>query len=442
MNNYKTILIVFLTFLVVHISVSLMSQSSIIVPDDKSRTVKASDSPSIDAFGRWRVSEPFTLFDSKQLTDSMALFWDDQLTSGAGATSDYIDNEAATKMYVAATTAGTRVRQTFMRFNYQPGKSQLALMTFSGMGSKAGITKEVGYFDDNNGIFLESRNDSVFVVRRTYVTGSPVDNEVYQGDWNIDVMGGSGVSMVTMDFSKTQIFLIDLEWLGVGRVRCGFVVDGKIYYVHEFNNANNLTKVYMSTPNLPLRYSISNDGTGTADSLYHICSSVISEGGHQEIGTLYYKSTEGTHLDANAENTVYTVLALKLKTTHLGSVSKLVNIALQIETASSKAEWVLILNPTIAGSLSWSDVTNSGMQVAAGATANTVTGGYQIDGGYVETGTAASGRAGSATGKIENALYLGSNIAGVPDSLVLAVRPIAGSTNIDVEGSIAWRELK
>jgi len=417
----------------------ITAQSSIIIPDDKNRQVKAQDSYSVDAFGRWRVSEPFTLFDSKQLTDSAALFWDDQETDSA--ISEYVDNYAATKMKVADTTLGTRTRQTFMRFNYQPGKSQLILLTFANIKSKAGITKQVGYFDQKNGIFLESRNDSVFVVRRTYVSGAAVDNEVYQSSWNIDAMGGSGVSGVTLDFTKTQIFLIDLEWLGVGRVRCGFVVDGNIYHVHEFNNANSLSTVYMSTPNLPLRYAISNDSTAMADSMYHICSSVVSEGGQQELGMLRYKSTAGTHLDANTENTVYALLGIKLKSTNLGTVVKLVNVALQMHTASSKCEWFIVLNPTVAGSLSWSDETNSGVQTCLGATANTVTGGYSLTGGFIETSGVAGGGAGSVSGNITNARYLGSTIAGVSDSMFVVVRPIASSTNIDIEGALTWREL-
>jgi hypothetical protein len=429
-----------LIYIFLLLSAVAYAQSSIILPETKDREVKAQDSFSIDAFGRWRVSEPFTLFDSKQLTDSAALFWDDQETDSS--ISEYVDNYAATKMKVADTTLGTRTRQTKMRFNYQPGKSQLILLTFSNIKSKAGITKQAGYFDDRNGIFLESRNDSVFVVRRTYVTGSAVDNEVYQTSWNLDTMKGTGTSGVTLDFTKTQIFLIDLEWLGVGRVRCGFVVDGFIYYVHEFNNANSLSTVYMSTPNLPLRYAISNDSTAMADSMYHICSSVISEGGQQENGVLRYKSTEGTNQNADVENTLYSVLGIKLKSTHLGSVVKLVNVALQVHTASSKCEWVLLLNPTIAGAKTWADETNSAVQTFAGVTANTVTGGYAITGGFVETGGVAAGGAGSVQSSIQNAIYLGSTIAGVSDSIVVAVRPIGGSTLVDVEGALTWRELQ
>ena len=40
----------------------------------------------LDAFGRLRVSQPTTLFDSKQTQSNLPLFWDDQETSGTGTT--------------------------------------------------------------------------------------------------------------------------------------------------------------------------------------------------------------------------------------------------------------------------------------------------------------------------------------------------------------------
>ena len=44
------------------------------------------NNPTGDAFGRLRVSEPTTLFDSKQIFDAQPLLWDDQETSGSGTT--------------------------------------------------------------------------------------------------------------------------------------------------------------------------------------------------------------------------------------------------------------------------------------------------------------------------------------------------------------------
>lgn len=112
-----------------------------------------------------------------------------------------------------------------------------------------GIRKRVGYFDDDSGIYLEVYNGSVKVVIRSKVSGSVVNTEVAQANWNLDKLDGSGPSRATLDITKAQILMIDLQWLGVGRVRIGFVVNGVTYYVHQFLHANKISTVYMSNAN-------------------------------------------------------------------------------------------------------------------------------------------------------------------------------------------------
>jgi hypothetical protein len=405
---------------------------------DEIITMVEADNASVDAFGRQRVAAPHTLFDSKQLYDNQPLFWDDQEISGSGTGSSHSTATAATVLSVGA-AAGKRTRQTFRRFNYQPGKSQLVLTTFSDFDVGDGITKRVGYFDDNNGLFLENvgvlgssgSTQTLQVVRRSKVTGSVVDTAVTQTNWNIDPMDGTGPSGVELDISTSQILLIDLEWLGVGRVRMGFVIDGAIYHVHEFLNANNLSTVYMSTPNLPVRYELENDGSGGADTLAAICCSVISEGGQEETGIDRSASTGNTHIDANAADTKYAVLGLRLKASYIGTTVLLKRFTMLAET-NDDFEWSVMWNPTVAGTFAYADQPNSACQAAFGATANTVSGGTLLDSGY--------GNAASALAlPLNNALILGSTISGTVDELVLCARPI--SSNADIQATLTWREL-
>lgn len=407
---------------------------------DPSPEIRAADSASVDAFGRWRVSSPTTIFDSKQVFDNQPLFWDDQQESGGGTSSTYDQDTARTRLAVSDTTAGKRTRQTFMRFNYQSGKSQQVIMTGVLNGtSGAGITTSMGLFDDDNGIFLIDAETTIKIVLRTNVTGTAADNAVVQSNWNIDVMDGTGPSGITMDFSKTLLLVIDLEWLGVGRVRVGFVLNGRIFYAHGFTSSNALTEVYMSTPNLPLRFQIENDGTGGVARMDHICATVISEGGVQNNGILRYKSTAGAHVDATTENTLYAVVGMRLKASDVGATVDVINVSIVEHQGAKEFEWVLVFNATVAGSPTYSNETNSAVQTFLGATANTVTGGTIITGGFTS-----SGRFGgtSGGGAIQNALRLGVGINGTTlDTIVLAGRPVAGTSGLDFEGSITWREL-
>ena len=390
---------------------------------------------SYDAFGRLRTSDPTTLFDSKQLHDNAPLYWDDSEVSGASTTSTHSTARAATEMGVALNTAGKRVRQTFQRFNYQPGKSQQVLCTgiLDRSGGGSGITAAMGYFDDDNGIFVEIDDGTCGMTIRTSVSGSAVDTTVTQANWNGDKLDGTGASGHTLDLSKAQIWWCDIEWLGVGTVRTGFVIEGKFILCHSFHHSNDVTAVYMSTPNLPVRYEIENDGTGPASTMEHICSTVVSEGGLELKGVVRYKSTEGTHVDANTANSIYAIVGLRLKSAQLDEIIDLVSMSMIVQT-SDDFEWLVLVNPTVAGTFTYSDETNSACQTAVGDSTNTVTGGTPIGGGFVK----ASVSGGTISAELDNALRLGSAIDGTPDEIVLCCRPLAN--NADVEGSLTWRE--
>lgn len=403
-------------------------------------SIKLADSPAIDAFARLRVSNPETIFESKQLFDNAPLFWDDLQESGGPTTSTHSVDEASSTMGVANTTAGVRIRQTFERFNYQPGKSHLILMTgvLDETGGGSGITRAIGYFDDNNGLFFEDDEGTVKVVVRSKVTGAVVNTKVTQSAWNLDVMDGTGPSGITIDWTKAQIFMIDFEWLSVGRVRFGLIINGVPVYVHEILNANTLNVAYMSTPNLPLRYRIENDGTGVASTMVHICATVTSEGGAHNLGVLRYKSTEGTHVDCATENTIYAILGIRLKSASIAGTVKMVTVSLAEHAGTKNVEWILKWNPTVTGTFTYVNETNSLVQTAKGASANTVTGGIDIAGGHFSTDKKGGSPGGEA---LEDALTLGSKIDGTLDEIVLCVRPIGGSSAIDIEGSLTWREL-
>lgn len=399
--------------------------------------VRASGSPSIDAFGRWRVSEPHTLFDSKLIIDAAPLRWDDVEVSGGGTSSTYNTNQASVTMAVGNLTAGKRVRQTKRRFPYQAGKSQLIM--FSGVfgASGTGITKRIGYGDDNNGLFFQQISTGVGVLRRTFTSGVVANNVVAQASWNLDPMNGSGPSGITLDFTKTQIFLIDFEWLGVGRVRMGFVVNGLIVYCHEFLNANSLTVVYMSLPNLPCRYSIENDGTGGAASLVQICCAVQSEAGQEDVGFTFGLNRGDTALTTLNDNAIYPLIALRYQTGRYIIPIEVLGFTVACSTATTVFAAYLILNPTVAGTaLSFTTLTNSALEYDISRSNGT-----KVTGGTILDTTVGVTTKSSAIAQLQSPsdIGLGSTIAGVSDIMVLGVQRLTGATE-PFYGSIAWRE--
>lgn len=388
----------------------------------------------LDAFYRQRVSEPYTIFDSKLVFDSGSLSWD--YSGSDGGDFVYEQSGSSVKLTTTSTIGSKAIRQTKRYFNYQPGKSQLIVITGI-CNPEPGIRKRTGYFDENNGLFFESSGSEIYVVKRF----NGVDTKVSQSDWNIDKMDGTGNSKTVLDQTKSQIRLIDFEWLGVGRVRFGGFINGEPYYSHEFAHGNELTSVYMQSPNLPIRSEIENLSSVSPGILECICSSIVSEGGQQETGIIRYASTSGTHVDIATENTLYAIVGIRLKSNYVGTTVKIVNNALQIVSATDKVEWVLVFNPTIAGTFNWQDVNNSAVQYATGSATSTVTGGYKLGGGFLESGGVQAGSAGSVSSGLDTVITLGKKIDGTLDTMILCARPIAGSSDVDVEGSITWKEL-
>jgi len=399
--------------------------------------VTTDGSTNIDAFYRLRVSEPQTLFDSKQIYDNQPLFWDDQQISGSGTSSTYNTNQASTTIGVSANTAGVRVRQTFRHFNYQPGKSQLVILTaVLGTASETGIIKRLGQFNTNNGLFFQLDSTGLAVVVRTFATGSVVNNAVYQSAWNIDKLDGTGASGITLDTTKTLIYFLDYEWLGVGTIRFGFFVNGKPYYCHAVHNSNINTVVYMSLPNLPLRYEITNTGTGAASNMTHICTTVITEGGRQQTGIERAINRGIDTLTTLNDADIYPLIGLRLKATQLGVFVRLLDYQV-ICTSTAEYAYYIMLNPTIAGTaLTWVDITNSGLQYSYGTSATKISGGTVIATG-IGSDTVQS-RSGISR-VTESDLAIGSNIAGTPDQIFIGIQRLTGTTET-FYGSVIWSE--
>lgn len=410
--------------------------------------VEALNGPSVDAFGRFRVSSPTTIFESKLLGgDDAPLLWDEALESGGGITAT---TPTAAKPYIdlvsTNVTAGKFTRQTFRRFHYQPGKSHLILMTGVlelASGVTTGCERRIGYFDDDNGAFFESDAGIIGVTLRTNDSGTPVDETFTQANWNLDNLDGdddaANPSGITVDWTKAQIFVIDFQWLSIGRVRFGIEIAGQIVYVHQDLHANVIAIPWASTPNLPLRYQIITTTSSGVCSLRVICATVVVEGGTDNVGLVHHVGTAGAEVISAAENTLYALVGLRLKSTHLGATITILQTLIQIQTASEFIEWLLLFNPTVAGTFIYSNQANSAVQRALGAAANTVTGGTHMGGGYAETGNnAAGGGSGGATLFSEQAL--GAAIDGTVDEIVLAFRPIGGVSVVSVEGALIWRE--
>ncbi len=390
-------------------------------------------SASIDAFGRMRVSNPYTLFDGGLRYGDDAFKWN-QVDTGA-ATSVFLPNESSILMN--ATGAGSAVRQTKQVFSYQPGKSLLTMLTFVMNAPTAGVIQRAGYFGAQNGVYFEIDGTDINLVIRKYTAGSvdSTSEKIPRSSWNGDRLDGQGgqsnISGVTLDVTKAQIFWSDIEWLGVGSVRCGFVINGQFVVAHIFHHANILDRVYMTTASLPLRYELIS--SGPTATMRAICSTVISEGGYANRSQSRAIGTALTGKDLS--NTVYRPLVcLRLKSANIDAI--VVPTAFDVYGLQQAAfAYRVILNPTLTNTNWTSAGDDSTVEYDISATA--LSGGTVVSQG-IFVGSNKGGSAQVSNNEVDFSQQLGRTIAGVSDIWCLAA--IATTNNDDAVGVVNWQE--
>lgn len=336
------------------------------------------NSTATDAFGRLRVSAPLTLFDSSHRYKDNGLW---TTSSGTGATSSFDVNAGLVTLNTTTSSGSEIIRETTKCFSYQPGKSLLVMSTFVMNAAKTNLRQRVGYYGANNGMFLEQDGTTISFVERSAVTGSTVDTKVAQASWNIDTMDGTGPSGYTLDLTKAQILWMDVEWLGLGTVRIGFIINGEFVHCHSFHHANLITSTYITTASLPLRYEITNTGTTASSStMKQICSTVLSEGGYELRGL---QQAIGTTITApyslTTAGTFYPVVSIRLKTTALDAIVILTAISL-LGISSANYIWRVVASATTTAGTWTSAGSNSSVEYNLTGTATT--GGRILAQGY------------------------------------------------------------
>jgi hypothetical protein len=392
----------------------------------------------VDAFGRLRVSNPFTLFDSSfRYKDN-----DKFSTSISGAATGYINSSTST--YEMSITGPNQhvYRESKNVFSYQPGKSLQVLCTHvcaTGSYSATGMLQRVGYFSSLNGIFLQVNEGVVgFGIRN-----NGVDTIVNQTEWNTDQLNGSGPSGVVLDITKAQIFYTDIEWLGVGTVNVGFIINSAFLTCHKFYHANFFTSTYMTTATLPIRYEIASSGsyiTSPIQTLQQICSTVISEGGYQAL-SMQNVFDLGTNVAANNVTNVNfsPLISIRLNPNRLDSVVLPDEVNLFL-TSSGNIQYKLILNGSMTntGTFAPFNLTISNVDVMTGSSATTITGGKVIDTSFISSSNQVKSSFNQSGIEAFN-YQLGRTIDGVSDVLSVCAKSFTG--NQTVTASLQWLEL-
>ena len=392
-----------------------------------------------DAFGRTRISQPLTLFDSSHRYRDNNLW--ESLIVGTGSTVGFVTAQGLVDVGIGTTAGCSVIRETTKTFSYQPGKSLLVLNTFVPATPKENLRQRIGYFGADNGMYFEIDDTTAYFVERSLSTGT--ETRVAQENWNVDKLDGTGVSGITLDKSKAQIYWMDIEWLGLGTVRMGFVINGVMIHCHSFHHANLIQSTYITTASLPLRYEIANTGITTSSStLKQVCSTVISEGGYELRGLQQAIGTPITSPYAlTVAGTFYPIISLRLKSSpdRLDAIVIMTALSLMGVNNGINYNWQAIASGTTIGGTWISAGDDSAVEYKLDGTG--ITGGRILASGFFN-----SANQGSPTVDIlKEALFKfqleRNGFTGTPYELTLVIAASPISSSEEVYASVDWEEI-
>lgn len=387
-------------------------------------------SPLRDAFGRLRICSPETIFDTTFRWDKQPITWSESTASGGTVTHN--SNKASVELAVTTTTNSTAIFQSRQYTHYHPGKSQLIVITGNFIANAANVVKKIGYYDDDNGVFFQLSGSTLSVVRRTKTSGSVVDNVINQADWNIDKLDGTGASDITIDITKQQIFVIDFQWLGSGRIRYGFDIGGVIVYCHEELSSNVLTLPWSQTGDAPIRAELKNN-SATAASMHITCCAIVCENFWSPEGILRTINNGQTARSISGSSTV-PIISLRKQSAYVNVPVKIVDTCFFANSADD-----LLISIVYNGTLtspSWSNVSGVCQQDVS---ATAISGGETVYSSYLRGAAGASSFTLTDVFREVGNTVLGRDIAGNSDIVSLVVTNVtAGTTSL---GAINYREL-
>jgi hypothetical protein len=386
-----------------------------------------------DAFGRLRISQLYTIFDSQHRYQE-----NDKWTTvtGVSGTTTYQINQSVVDLNVTTVSGDSIYRETKRVFSYQPGKSFLNMSSFVFASGKTNLRQRVGLFNAQNGVFFEQSGTTNYLVLRSYVSGSVNETRIDQANWNYDVFDGSGPTGRVLDSSKANIFWMDIEWLGVGDVRAGFVVDGHMEIAHIFHNDNQNATSYMTTAVLPLRQEIQNLGTTASSSTAkQICATVASEGGYEGFTRRYNIATSTTPKTLTSSGVTYPLVSIRMASGRTDSVIIPANLSIALEqTQNNKPDIIqykVLLNATLSGE-NWQ--THYKGNVQYDTTATSVSGGTDVAGGYIVSDSTLS-----LSDVRDFNFQLGRTQSGVSDVFTVIAAPTISGAKVYTD--LSWFEI-
>jgi len=279
---------------------------------------------------------------------------------------------------------------------------------------------------------LSSATTAVGTFAQTLAGASPTDTWVSQSSWNgDDIFDGNGITGVTLDPTKGNVFQIDLQFLGFGLIR--FFIedpdDGEMHLVHSIEYANANTVPSLDNPSLHL-YAMVENTSNTSDIVLKAASmGIYIDGKRRDYGV--NRGVENAANLATANNTP--VLSIRLGETYSGKLNRSQVKLNYISAAVDHTKPVIVkiyANPELTGA-SFAAIDSNTSSVLKDTSATSLTGGTFLFA--------------LPLGKTSNDIFdLSNNIdigrLGPGDVLTITADPVS-ATGADVDVAVNFTEL-
>ncbi len=400
----------------------------------------------LDSFGRARIAAPFPLFDA-QFNYGLQPAWFQQSVVNGNIT--HIPASSTVRLSTGDVAAGNRaIFQTKTYWRYLPGLAHQAVWTCTFGESATGIVRMAGLYDATDGLAFMQDESGLGILRRTSTSGAPIDNIVRQVDWNLDRLDGTGPSKQLLDPASDNIFIIDFQWLGAGRVRWGIDFGGHITYVHHLQYANTKAVPFMRTANLPFRVEIENTDTADSEAIFDFtCIAMNSSGGSEPFALI--RSTSNDEASGGAmplrnvtsSNEPLPIISIRPRTTFNSLINRgqVRPASFQIASQDSPVAYSVILNGILTGA-AFADINTTDSIVQADVSATAISGGITLQSGYLGAGAGMQVME-VLTLKLED-IVLSNNISGDETEILSLIISLTDGVPSDCAGAFTWKELR
>lgn len=338
----------------------------------------------LTAFGDLRASELSPVFQAsfEYSVDNTEIGTIEVTGSGTVTQAD-----AMCVVSTGTTTGSVAEWETGRNMRYKAGFGGLARFTalfsvgVAGTEQMAGVADVEGASASHvNGYAFGYDGDSFGVMRWQNDVLFPVP----QAEWD-DPMDGTGVSGMTLDPQKLNVYEIRFQYLGAGAIQFCIEDDstGQFVVVHTILYANNNTTPSIHNPNFHLMVHALNGAT-TSDVVIKSASMAYFIEGHSSQIDLQQPHFSTNEQSALAVTTEVAILTIRNKSLY---ASKLNFIDVQIEDVAGGIEAAaannlgsirLIKNATLGGTPSWADINTTDSVVEMDIAGTTVTGGKTL----------------------------------------------------------------